>query len=459
MNKLLSEIVPDIISYFITIVTVGISIFNIEWRIFAGVIIAFPLIMPISNVIAKRINELAKSRKGRYDELTEIATDNIAGIEVCRIYGLEEHLGKRIDVKSNEILQNEYARNAYQALANFATRILRWVPSIICSLIALALVRNNIMTVGQLMAFVILFGKITPPLCELPFRIIDAREMLISVERINSIINVQQENTGSYADVEFEQRGHVIKCNGITFSYNTVNNVLDNVNLEVSAGEKIAIVGGSGSGKTTLLKILCGFEQPQAGGYELYEHDFSEWDINDARKLISFVPQDIFLFPGTIVDNVALGSEVANLEAKMKKVISACRKAEIHERIIEFPNGYETLVGKGGVTLSGGEKQRLAIARALYKDAPIILMDEPTSALDEETEQIICDTLTDKCSSKTMIIIAHRLSTIKNADRIYVMNYGTIVESGTHEELIARQGVYAMLYNCANVDGGCYECI
>ena len=181
LNTLLSEILPDVISYIITIATVGISIFNIEWRIFIGIAVIFPVVVPINNFIARKINTLAKSRRGRYDELSEIVSDNIDGVEICRTYGLENILDERVNIKAAEILHNEYSRNAYQALAQFITSILKWTPSVVCSVIALNLVIADIITVGQLMAFIILFGKLSSPLSELPFRIIDARVMFVSV--------------------------------------------------------------------------------------------------------------------------------------------------------------------------------------------------------------------------------------------------------------------------------------
>ena len=454
LNTLLSEILPDVISYIITIATVGISIFNIEWRIFIGIAVIFPVVVPINNFIARKINTLAKSRRVRYDELSEIVSDNIDGVEICRTYGLENILDERVNIKAAEILHNEYSRNAYQALAQFITSILKWTPSVVCSVIALNLVIADIITVGQLMAFIILFGKLSSPLSELPFRIIDAREMFVSVERINKIINVEQEAGGSYTSDKPQENSRVIDCRDITFSYDDGKEVLKDVDFTANTGEKIAIVGGSGCGKTTFFKILCGFEQPGSGEYDLLGHNFKDWNIHDARKLISFVPQNVFLFPDTIAENIAYGSNEENSEYRMNKVIAACRKAGIHDKIMSLPQGYETVIGERGATLSGGEKQRLAIARAIYKDAPIMLMDEPTSALDEDTEKIISTTLAEDVKDRTTIIIAHRLSTVKNVDMIYVMDKGTIVESGNHETLMAKCGVYTALYNSVYTNGG-----
>ncbi len=440
IGKLMSEILPAMLQYTITIIVMSMALVKINGYIFLGTIIVFPVAVFLSNAIAKRINELGKKRKGKYDELADIALDNIEGIEVARAYGLNDTLGKRVKAKGKEILNNEYARNRYQALANALTSLIRWVPTIVCASIALYLALHRVITLGELMAFMILFGKITSPLSELPFIIIDAREMMISVRRIEELINLPKEHSGNYKTDDISNVKDVIRLENISFSYDK-NNVLENVNLTIEKGKVSAIVGSSGSGKSTLMKLICGFEKCLNGKYYFCEQDFEEWDIDSARKLIAYVPQDSYLFPGSILENVAYGSE--NIDAAL--VENVCKRAGIAKMIESLPDRYDTVVGERGVKLSGGERQRLAIARALYKNAPIILLDEPTSALDEATEKVISKTIYED-PKKTVIVIAHRLSTIQEADRIYCMKDGEIVEKGTHNELIAINGVYAGLY-------------
>lgn len=443
MGNLLSELLPDIVQYSVMIVTISAAIINMNWIIFAGIMIVFPIAIFLSNKIAKNINDLAKKRRGKYDELADIALDNIEGIEVAKAYGIESLLGQRIKVKSDEILKNEYARNRYQALTNGLVSLIKWLPTVICSLLALRLVMENTITVGDFMAFLVLFGKISTPISELPFRIIDAREMMISVKRIDNLINTPAESSGNFMGENIECEDNVIDIRNVTFSYDNqdVMTILKDINLNIKKNEVVAFVGASGAGKSTLLKILCGFERITSGEFLFYGHSFSEWNIDAARKQMSFVSQETYLFPGTIAENVAYGDS----DIDMIRVEDACKRAGIYEKISVLPKKFNSEVGERGVKLSGGERQRLSIARALYKDAPIILLDEPTSALDEETQELVSKNIYGN-RDKTVIIIAHRLSTIKNADKIYCMEDGSIVEIGSHDELMRKNGIYATLY-------------
>lgn len=187
---------------------------------------------------------------------------------------------------------------------------------------------------------------------------------------------------------------------------------------------------------------MCGFYRPKSGKYIIYGHDYDEWNVEALRKSIALVSQNVFLFPVTIAENVAYG----RLGATMDEIVEACKNANIHDFIMQLPDGYNTLAGERGARFSGGQKQRLSIARAFLKDAPIILLDEPTSAVDVENEHIIQEAVRRISKGRTVITVAHRLSTIVNADKIYVIDDGKIAESGTHQELIALKGAYSSLY-------------
>jgi ABC-type multidrug transport system fused ATPase/permease subunit len=234
-----------------------------------------------------------------------------------------------------------------------------------------------------------------------------------------------------------------VEFTDVSFKYDNEKKILENLNFQVLRGEKIALIGSSGGGKTTLFKLLCGFYGAQSGLIKLYGIDMNKWSLSALRSLIALVSQDIHLFPGTIAENIGYGAP----EPSLDEVINAAKAANAHDFIMELPKGYNTIIGEDGARLSGGEKQRISIARAILKDAPILLLDEPTSALDTQSEALVQEVFNKIMKNKTEIVIAHRLSTIKECDRVLVLDQGTIMETGSHEELLLKDGVYKKLYN------------
>ena len=443
-GRFFSEIVLDIVQGLITIITVGIYIFTIDYKLILGVALCYPLVFLITNIIAKKIVSLAQKRRNTMDSLVDIAGDCIAGISIGRCYKLFDVLIKRMEDAVDSILKTEYERSKINATSEVLKNLLSWIPNITCSVIALFAVIRGDITMGEMMSFAVMLNRIVDPMSSIPFLINDARESMVSIKRLNEILNVPMEKSGELKILLNEVQDSIIEFKDITFSYenNAERKILNKLNMSIHNGKVTAIVGGSGAGKTTLYKLICGFHSAQSGVYKLYGTEFSQWNLEEARKQISLVSQNIFLFPGTIAENIAFGMK----EVDINSIINACKMANINEFIEALPEKYNTVVGERGAKISGGERQRISIARAILKNAPILLMDEPTSAVDMMTEKLIQEAIDRVSAQRTVIIIAHRLSTIESADNIYVLSEGKVIENGTHEQLLEDNGHYASLY-------------
>ena len=432
MNKLLSDMyqiealftesVPEFLIALITIVTVCTYIGMQSIRLLIVTVICYPLLFWIANKLTKIVGKVAKVRRQLYDDLENSAYDVIQGILVGKTFGLYELQKKRIFDIADDIVQNESRRTKVLAANYVMGDLVRWIPKLICYLFCLYEVVNGRMTIGMILAYVMLLDRIARPMGNVPGQIASIREHAISVKRLQEVLNQEEEVFGTG---DFAPEGDVVlELEHVKFGYSEDRPVLRDINLSIRKGRNVAFVGNSGGGKSTVMKILCGFYYPQEGQYRIYGHEFREWDINALRRHISLVSQNVFLFPGTIASNVAYGKP----DATREEIEEACKKANIHDFIEQLPQGYETEVGERGARLSGGQKQRISIARALLKDAPILLLDEPTSAVDVETEQGIQDVLKEISRNRTVITIAHRLNTIEDADEIYVFENGEIVK-------------------------------
>jgi ATP-binding cassette, subfamily B, bacterial len=263
-----------------------------------------------------------------------------------------------------------------------------------------------------------------------------------SIDRVMEVLDAQPEVADAPGARPLPAVAGHVRIEGVTFGYETDRPVLRDVTLEARPGEVVALVGATGAGKSTLVGLVPRFNDPWSGRVSIDGHDLREVQVRSVREQVALVLQEPFLFPLTIAENIAYGRP----DATREEIEAAARAANAHAFISRLPDGYDSLVGERGATLSGGERQRVSIARALLKDAPILILDEPTSALDAETEALLLEALERLMAGRTTLIIAHRLSTIRNADRIVVLRDGQVAEQGTHAELLARNGVYARLH-------------
>ena len=396
-------------------------------------LIATPFLQKISREI---FNAVASESSYLIEALTGVRTVKATAVEQTVRWHWEELLDKEIKTNfSGQVIGNrlQIFSNTIQALI---TTGLLWFGA--------HQVINNELTIGQLVAFNMLLGNIITPFQRLTVLWNQVQEVVIAVERINDVLDTAPEE-----DLQYQPRqnlppiqGH-IRFDNVTFRYHAESdtNVLENLSFEVKPGQMVALVGRSGSGKTTISKLVLGLYPPTDGKVLIDGHDITSVSLRSLRSRVGVVDQDTFLFGATIRQNISLGHPGASLE----EVIEAAKLAGANDFIKKLPMGYETQIGEGGGLLSGGQRQRVAIARALLGNPKLLIMDEATSHLDTESERIIQRNLNTILKGRTTLVIAHRLSTVRNADLILVLDRGLLIESGTHEELMAARGHYFYL--------------
>jgi ATP-binding cassette, subfamily B, bacterial len=298
---------------------------------------------------------------------------------------------------------------------------------------------SGVLSVGTIVLFLSYLGSLYEPLESMMYTISTIQAATGSARRVLEIMETEREIVDKPGAVPIASARGQVELEGVTFGYETDHPVLRGVSLQVQPGESLALVGATGAGKTTLVGLLPRFFDPWQGRVRVDGQDVRDLTLRSLRSQIAIVLQEPFLFPLTIVENIAYGRQ----EATMGEIEAAARDARAHEFIMELPEGYQTVIGERGATLSVGQRQRLSIARALLKNAPILILDEPTSALDAETEQLLMEALERLMAGRTTFIIAHRLSTVRRASRIVFLKDGLVAETGTHQELLARGGLYA----------------
>ncbi|MGI5174321.1 ABC transporter ATP-binding protein [Treponema sp. OMZ 840] len=405
-----------------------------------------PLIVLHTALSRSRLMHTSKNVKEKTAEINTAIESAVSGIRVTKIFTNEAYEKQRFE-KNTQAYYNA-RKGFYRSVASFLCRI-DFFTSILNLIILGAggfFIMRGSMNIADLITALLFSSAFLQPVRRITAFVEQYASGMAGFRRFAEIMNTHEEIHSNPNAVNINGARGDIDYEHIDFAYNNGITVLHNVNLSIKAGQTVAFVGPSGSGKTTLCSLLPRFYDVQSGSIKLDGRDIRDIKVESLRRHIGLVQQDVFLFAGTVKENIAYG----NIEASDEEIIEAARQAEIHDDIIKMDKGYDTLVGERGVRLSGGQKQRISIARTFLKNPPILILDEATSALDTATEIKIQQSFEKLAKGRTTLVIAHRLSTIRNADLIVVVDDEGICEQGKHSELLAQNGLYASLYKAQN---------
>lgn len=438
----------EIIHVLTTVVVVGGSFFVLTPDIAWMAVIPIPPIVWGSVAFQKWLAPRYAEVRERVSILNSRLANNLSGITTIKSFTTETYEIERLTKDSHA-----YRESNQKAIALSAAFIPLIRLVILAGFTAILLygglqAASGALAVGTYSVLVFLTQRLLWPLTRLGQTFDLYQRAMASINRVMNLLDTPIAIHPGDKSLPLSSIKGEINLNNITFAYNQRQPVIENLSLRIPAGQTIAIVGATGSGKSTLVKLLLRLYEVQSGEITLDGQNIKDIVIWDLRRGIGLVSQDVFLFHGSVRENISYGSP----DATTSQIVEAAKIAEADEFIRQLPQGYDTIVGERGQKLSGGQKQRIAIARAILKDPPILILDEATSAVDNETEAAIARSLEKITQNRTTIAIAHRLSTIRHSDCIYVMDYGQIIERGTHEELLVKNGVYAGLWQVQTGD-------
>lgn len=412
----------------------------LNWKLMLVVALLFPAVAFVIQILSRRLYRLTKESQTATDDLAYVVEENVMAHRDVRLHGAQDGQANRFNHLSNSLRRLSMKSTAAYAGMSAITQVLAAMA--LSAVISIALLQSaeNTTTVGGFVAFVTAMLLLIAPVKSLSDAATPVTRGLAALERGLDLMNLTPDESGgsfakarAFGDIEFSNVSVVYKADAVP--------ALDQFSLSIKAGETLAIVGASGSGKTTLVNLLPRFVEMSSGNIYLDGQDLRAWTLASLRAQFAFVSQHVVMLNSSIAVNVALGQPVER--NRVKDCLTAANLAGL---LAELPEGMDTMLGHNAMQLSGGQRQRLAIARALYKDAPILVLDEATSALDTESELAVQEAIKRLTASRTSLVIAHRLSTVQHADRIIMMEAGRLIESGTHSELLARNGAYAHLY-------------
>ena len=437
-------IIFDMFKEFLTVIALTFRMFQVDFILALIALIVMPLMIRVVKKYTKKIRKSGRIRQDTSGAVASFIQETLSGVFVIKAFNNSDDMVERYKEISMDEFQKSYRSTKIKAKVSPINEVITTIMVLlVASYGGYQILVTKTMSAGDLISFVTALGLMSQPLKRLVNKNNDLQEALPSADRVIEILDVPVEQDHYGEEKELNGKIETMSFNNVSFHYDdSPELILKNINLDIKAGEVVAFVGKSGSGKTTLVNLIPRFFEASEGNIEVNGINIKNLSLKKYRDYIGVVPQESFLFSGTIYDNIAFGKTGVTEE----DIIKAAKMANAYNFIMELPNQFKTEVGERGTMLSGGQKQRIAIARALIQNPEIMILDEATSALDTESERLVQDALDKLMVNRTTFVIAHRLSTIINADKIVVMENGEIKEIGNHKELLRLNGLYRHLY-------------